>query len=96
MSNPSKYAKLTTDGKLIVTDRGLVDNLNSDMVDGIEENQFLRTDENRTIKEGTTLTNKGKIEVAEAGEINVSSGRIKVGNFILEALSNNGVSLGFK
>lgn len=96
MSNPSKYAKLTTDGKLIVTDRGLVDNLNSDMVDGIEENQFLRTDENRTIKEGTTLTNKGKIEVAEAGEINVPSGRIKVGNFILEALSNNGVSLGFK
>ena len=99
----------TRDGRAILSNRGalaigthtpkadyrdVVDELNADKLDDIQESQMLRTDEDRTVTETTKITLEGIMDVP--GRINVTAGEIHVGEFILEATSNGGVSIGFK
>ncbi len=103
----SGNAQLDTYGRLTIgsTDEALevVRGLNAEFInhghtDGdrhpIKEEQFLRTDDDRTVIAGKTLTMEGTMKVP--GAVNVTTGMITVGEFILEATSNGGVSIKFK
>lgn len=101
MSTPrTGRAQLDNTGRLTIGEtqeaQQVVDRLNADKVDGIDGSEILVTDANRTIASGTVITNNGTIEVSSPGLINVTSGRIVVGELILEATPNGGVSIGFR
>ena len=101
MSTPrTGNAQLNNEGRLTIGDttsaKQVVPGLNADKVDDIDGSEILVTDANRTIASGTVITNNGTITVPSPGLINVTSGKIIVGELILEATPNGGVSIGFR
>ena len=101
MSTPrTGNAQLDNVGRLTIGNtqeaQQVVTGLNADKVDGLDGSEILLTNVNRTIASGTVITNNGTIIVPSPGLINVTSGRIVVGEFILESTPNGGVSIGFR
>jgi len=80
---------------LIVASTFVVENLNADMVDGIDANQFLRTDANTALNSTKELSINGEIIVKDNGILTLeNSSTLNLGSFKLN-FSGSLVSLGF-
>lgn len=79
---------------LIVVSDVMVDNLNADMVDGLDSTSFLRTDEDSSLSSSKKLTLNGTTEVSTAATLDIKEGAVfKFGSF---TLSSAGSIISFK
>lgn len=84
----------TTLKPLIVSSTIKVDNLNADMVDGLNSTSFLRTDADSSLNSSKKLTLNGTTEVSTAATLDIKEGAaFKLGSF---TLSSAGSIISFK